>query len=240
MLGNKYNLGSKHTQKHKDNSSKGHMITISSPIKSILEIIEGLVLTDAHLSEPKTEFQNSRFQISIGWKFRPFAYYLQQLFSDHNIDTTMKTYTRKTGITSINLTTTRNTNFTKLHKKWYKNGIKIIPDDLEITPKSLAYIMMGDGYSRYTYKDKIVIIGLCTENFTIKENELLAKKIFKLGVTFRVCKHRKSVRLICKRKSDVSRFMGLIEPHMLDCFRYKIKYPIISDIHHPLRTSKMA
>ena len=36
------------------------------------DVILGLLLSDAHLTRPRTEFQNSSFSISIGSKFKTF------------------------------------------------------------------------------------------------------------------------------------------------------------------------
>ena len=64
--------------------------------------------------------------------------------------------------------------FNKYRKLFYNTkGIKILPEEIEsiITPRSLAYWIMDDGYNN------ISGFYLCTESFTLSENLKLKKKL---------------------------------------------------------------
>ena len=191
------------------------------------ELLAGVILSDGHVSRMKTDNCNPQFIMSFSPKFLEFGNVVKLELEKYNIKSTMKLYTRKTGISSYNLTSDCHPNLKLLRNYWYPYGVKIIPKDIIITPKMLAYIFMCDGTSRYTYKDLIVDSIICTDNFTFVENLMLADRISDLGVYFRVLNHRKSYRLHCKTKEDNEKFMKMIEPFMLDCFRYKLKFPRI-------------
>ena len=69
------------------------------------------------------------------------------------------------------------------YNRWYKNGIKIIPDDLEITPLMCYWWFIGDGYN----SNKNVY--LCTDSFdknsVEKINDKFKIKGFKTSITSR-------------------------------------------------------
>ena len=205
--------------------------TKKDPInKSILsnELLSGIILSDGHLTKLESDYSNSRFGLSFNPNYKELGDIISKELQKYQIESSTRFHIRKTGIPSFNLMSKMYPSLTLLRNYWYPNGIKIIPKDLVITPKSLAYIFMGDGSSRFTYKNLIVEIILCTENFTNQDNQSLIEKIRQLGITFRTRNHKDSVRLVCKTKSDVRKFMNIVSPHMLDCFRYKVKLPHIA------------
>lgn len=227
MKNNKYALGFKQSQETKD--KRASSIMKKGVIDNMIlnnELLSGIILSDGHLTKPESQFSTSHFGLSFNPKYRELGDVVSKELGKYDIKSTIKFYTRKTGISSYNLAGRRHPNMLLLRNFWYPDGVKIIPKDLIITPKSLAYAFMGDGTSRFTYKNLIVAVVLCTENFTLDDNLLLIDKISRLGVNFRIFKHRGKFRLICKRKNDVYRFMSLVEPHMLECFMYKVKYPL--------------
>lgn len=62
---------------------------------------------------------------------------------------------------------------TYYYEMFYKNGKKIIPKDIEkyITPKTLAYWIMCDGY-KYNKS-----VALATNGFTITDNQILMEAL---------------------------------------------------------------
>ena len=76
-----------------------------------------------------------------------------------------------------------------LHNAWYKDGVKVLPKDLEfyLTPLSLAVWIRDDGH--YTGCGTL----LCTDNFTKKEVEQLSiilMRKFGLQTTLRLVKKK--------------------------------------------------
>lgn len=89
------------------------------------EILDGTILSDGCLHIQKNAI-NARFSISLKPESKEWINLLKEQFELENIKCWSKEYTRKTGISSINLTTQINTYLTELHKRWYKNGKKRI------------------------------------------------------------------------------------------------------------------
>ena len=61
--------------------------------------------------------------------------------------------------------------FTEYYKKWYKNGIKIIPEDLKLTSISVLFWYVGDG----ELEKKYGYIKLHTNCFSYSESSRLVK-----------------------------------------------------------------
>lgn len=111
------------------------------------------------------------------------------------------------------------------------NNKKIIPKNLKLTPRTLAYLFMGDGYSTWgNGKWKTVGIGICTESFSLYYVKSLKKRLEKLGLTRIIIQKRRKnqYRISITKNSETTKFMKLIDPYIIPIFRYKIKYPKIA------------
>ena len=122
---------------------------------------------------------------------------------------------------------------TAIHKEWYiwsfefNKYIKIVPLNIntQLTKISLAHWLMGDGY--WDTSNKTVVI--CTDNFTLKEVELLISVLSKnFGLSSTVLKRIKSNKEICWRirfssKSDnINKLISLVQPHFIPSMLYKL------------------
>ena len=88
----------------------------------------------------------------------------------------------------------------------------------------LAYWYMGDG-SRGIIKKKTCNhykIILCTESFTIKENQRLIRNLKEtFGFHFYLKKIHQKYRIALSQEKDVKRFLKITEPYKISCFDYK-------------------
>src|SRR5579872_5109824 len=103
MEGNKNGLGYRHTKLSKEKISKSQMkkeFITNGLIKD--KTIIGLLLSDAFLKKLETEFQNSCFMMSQSIKNRKMILFVEKYLKNLGFKTHHKTYTRKTGISSIN------------------------------------------------------------------------------------------------------------------------------------------
>ena len=116
MKGNSYGLGYKHTKEQIESHAKGHMIKTNPKSNSEYEMINGLLLSDASLSKPATQFQNSRFMLTQSVKHKAMITYVEETLNDMWFNTSKKTFVRELG-TCINLTTKVYPFFTDLRKK---------------------------------------------------------------------------------------------------------------------------
>ncbi len=83
----------------------------------------------------------------------------------------------------------------KLRKKWYKkvNGktIKIVPNDLELTPTTLLFWYLGDGsLIRHLNPNRVPYVVLATNNFAKEDVKLLIEKLQKLNLSFYPIKYK--------------------------------------------------
>lgn len=115
-----------------------------------------------------------------------------------------------------------------LFRKFYPEGKKIIPADMEILlkyPSSLAVWHMDDGTldrrSKYHYNAMIATYG-----FSFGECERLTEALYKnfgLDVSVTRCKMRDKMypRLYVKSRS-MDRFASLVKPYIHPIFHYKV------------------
>lgn len=113
-------------------------------------------------------------------------------------------------------------------RRWYPYGIKEVPTDVKIMPRSVAYWFMDDGCST-TYDMKPDInVHLSAYSFSLTSISLLEQRLQALGLlTGR--SHSKNIakgsgiRLNILQGS-VNDFMHMIDPFVVEPYRYKIKY----------------
>ena len=111
---------------------------------------------------------------------------------------------------------------------WYGNGSKKkVPEDISLTPVSLAYWFMCDGSSTPGIRDYIQVY-LATCAFSNSDIGILQESLKGLGIESSI--HRgykrnygKEYPSIYINQYSVDAFMNLVSPHVLDSFTYKIK-----------------
>ena len=118
--------------------------------------------------------------------------------------------------------------FSVLQKKFYRNRKKIVPKDIKkllTSPLSLAVWFMDDGTLDFRIKDHCAF-HLCTNCFTKKDtNKLIAvlKQNFGIVATlhYTLCRGKRHARIYIGSKGR-ERFIKLISPYILNCFKYKL------------------
>lgn len=64
-----------------------------------------------------------------------------------------------------------------IYKRWYLDGKKIVPVDLNLTPETVLHWFMGDGSTQYQRGNRSVSLILSTNSFTEQEVNILADKL---------------------------------------------------------------
>lgn len=108
--------------------------------------------------------------------------------------------------------------FEPFHRRFYQEGIKIIPKDIgrDLTPRALAVWVMDDGCRT---RNEII---LNTQSFTLDEQNLLLEELMKLyGIRGTINRDRRNYRLRFGRiaAAELSR---LVEPFMIESLFAKI------------------
>lgn len=169
-------------------------------------------------------------------KNEPFVNYLVDYFKDLGIETGLYRYLHKPVRPNdlpkwgIRVFTRRSKFFTLMKKRWYKNNMKIVPEDLVITAKTIAFWFMGDGSTQWRdeHKRKSVIV-IHSQGFDNRSVLFLKEKLHQFGIQIIHLqkKPNNGQTLRIERAQDVKRFFNMVEPFILPCFMYKIKYPTI-------------
>lgn len=182
--------GKKHTQKTKKtisekNSWKKDDYIIFEFSDSQKEIFDGIMISDGSLESPKA--LGSR--LTLGFKYKET---LERIMQDLNNMEYCPIYEydyieKRNGNRIINFFTkthTSSTLFTE-YNRWYKDGIKIIPKDIKLTPLLCYWWYVMDGY---------IIdgnINLCTDSYNTNELLFLKELFQKINIFCNItCKKR--------------------------------------------------
>jgi tRNA1(Val) A37 N6-methylase TrmN6 len=114
-------------------------------------------------------------------------------------------------------------NFTTQYNRWYKDGIKIIPLDVSLSPQSLLMWYYGDGTLIKNDQSNTCVLRLSTDTFNKDEIDMIIKRMSdELGIYgIRTIENR--IRL---RTNSIPIFLKHIniEP-VLTCYKYKFDLP---------------
>lgn len=144
-----------------------------------MAIFDGLMISDASLEKSKRN-KNARFRMGV--KMKSFAEVPQKLLTDLPFGE-MKPYNRfdkRTGKTYSGYACRSLVHpfFTEQRLRWYPEGKKIAPHDIDITKSLLLWWYIGDGHL-YRKKDRPNYrrVQLCTQGFTTKDVMFLIDKL---------------------------------------------------------------
>lgn len=117
--------------------------------------------------------------------------------------------------------------FTELWEKWYNNRIKVIPNDLKLNWRILAYWAVDDGCNNQTRTN----FTFHTNCFTVQEVFFLIDKLKKMGINSHITfKNKKPIIYI--GKDSYFYFINGIKPYMFwECFAYKIDISKVKETH---------
>lgn len=225
---------------HKYNIKKLKNTNLPNMTKEQLEIINGSLLGDGSLKNVRNTNNNCSFVKSqridrkeyLQWHFDKLIPYSSSIsekavklkfnyYSDRNLE--------KYSYSNYFITH-HHSFFRDLSYKWYKNSngifeiknnqvIKIIPNDLELTPLSLSIWFCDDGCA----DKKLHNCTLSTNCFSFEEVDFLIsllKKNFNLTCTMKTSRNQPIIFIPVNSYND---FMSIINPYMIwDCYKYKL------------------
>jgi hypothetical protein len=132
------------------------------------EIFDGIMISDGSLEKPG----NFSSRMTLGFKYEET---LERIMKDLNNMKYCPIYKydyieKRNGNNIINFFTKTHASTTLFNEyyRWYKDGVKIIPEDIKLTPLFCYWWYVMDGYISSTNT-----IILCTESFTIKDLEFI-------------------------------------------------------------------
>ena len=111
--------------------------------------------------------------------------------------------------------------FTELRCKWYPKGVKVVPDDLVLTPLSIAIWFCDDGHNNYKNREALI----CTNSFTVLEVEGLCELFHDFDIHPSIIFQKPEQPIIRVNSKSYDNLIHLISPHISsDCMKYKIKW----------------
>ena len=107
---------------------------------------------------------------------------------------------------------------TKVYKSFYQNGKKLIPDNLDLDPVSLAVWYMDDG-SKCRDSD----IYFNTQQFELDDQKKLILSLEKIGLKTKINKDKNYFRLRLL-KSSIPRLRELLKNKIIPSMQYKLSF----------------
>jgi len=185
------------------------------------EYFDGMLLGDGCIPKPrvKTRF-TTRYAQTFGKQYEEWATIIKNdllTFGIESTSTSTKQFSKQYNkfYYGFSLQTKTYVEFYDFYTRWYPNGIKIVPKDIELTPIVLKNWFLGDGSQAKSGKG--IKIKISSEGFDINSVELLKEKLFILGFDFKITKDRD---LYLYKQEQVHTFFNMIGEFPL-CFEYK-------------------
>lgn len=187
-------------------------------------VIEGSLLGDGYIE--KAKFGNCRFgkvQKLASLEYVQYVYDVMKPYSTSLSERVRENKIRNNSLNkflkSVTIRTVNHPIFTGLRNKWYPNDIKVVPEDICLTPLALAIWFCDDGSNHKNKKEAIIH----TQSFTENEIEMLIEKLLK---SYNIkCKINydgiklPTIRIGAQSYED---FINIIKPHVLfECMKYK-------------------
>lgn len=185
------------------------------------EILTGLMLGDGSLNKNKSP--SAYLVVHRARKDDEYINTHINIFNNFKINKTETEYfdrrTNKTYFSST-LRTLSHPILTKWHGVWYKDKHKIIPNNLKLTPLTLATWFADDGSIFIRNKNKNnghFIANISTHCFSKIEVEFLQKKLYKtFNLNFKIRKdlRRNSIQyfLILENSKEILKLIKIIDP----------------------------
>lgn len=174
-------------------------------------ILIGVLLGDGAMRK-KT---HALLEINHSYKQKEYVDWLYQKFQTY-IDTPPKMRKSNGNRLAYRFTTKSLPLLTKFYDSFFQERHKTIPDNLILTPLSLAVWYMDDGSRCDTD------IYLNSQQFTQEEQEKLVLLLFrqhKIQASLNKDKEYKRIRI---KKESVQKFMGTIFPYIIPTMKYKL------------------
>lgn len=197
-----------------------------------MEIINGSLLGDGHIDRPR--HGNSLFIKNqkpdrleyLLWhrnKFLPYKSAIKTTSHKRPIWINGKITEHPTERTSVTfLRTQRSCRFSELLLKWYPYGKKVVPEDIKLTPLTIAIWFCDDG----TNASRERRISFSTNGFSWEECEFLTCELKKFGFLSHLKgsgKKEGNKPILVIKSHHYTDFISFVSPYIpWDCFSYKI------------------
>jgi hypothetical protein len=185
------------------------------------QLLDGMLLGDAHLERQKGAL-HARLKIEHSVRQAKYVAWKHNEWRDWvNIPPRERQKRNRLGTVSTNIgfSTLSHVEFERFRERFYGDGRKVVPEDLVLTPLSMAVWFMDDG-SRKSSQCKGLYIN--TQGFTAAEVGLLQWMICRdIGVETSVRKQTDGLQIYIP-SPFVAEFISVIVRNILPSMMYKL------------------
>lgn len=180
---------------------------------SFSEVMDGLLLGDGCLQKPA---KTAKYTHSS--KHEDYLLWVKNFLENEGVSFTPKIYRKDEGRgIYYQLHSRVHEMLTKEYHRWYnKDGKKIVPSDLRITPVSAKHWYIGDG-GLDSDKGYLRQISFASHSFSYEERDFLVAQLKELG--FKASNRKRGQ--ICIAKSSVTDFIDWIGECPTESYKYK-------------------
>jgi hypothetical protein len=184
-------------------------------------LLDGMLLGDAHL-ERQNGARSARLKIEhsvrqsryVDWKFAEWREWVRTPPRERLRRNRLGTFSTNVGFSTLS-----HVEFEAVRLRYYRDRRKVVPEDLELTPLSMAVWFMDDGSGK---SSQCRGLYLNTQSFTALEVGLLQSVIRRdVGVETSVRQQTDGLQIYVP-SSSVTEFAAYISADMLSSMRYKL------------------
>jgi len=178
------------------------------------EVFDGTMLGDGSISIARGRV-NSGLKFSHSLKQRRWAEFKLGTFSSLGTNSDIVKIGKYDAIACrVNI----NEEFKNERIRWYPNDKKSIPNDLKLTPRTIAVWYMDDGGLT---TNKTQTPRFATNSFTLRDIEFLQEKFNELNISTYTVRDNNQYRLIVSAESE-SIIFNMIKEYILPEMQYKL------------------
>jgi hypothetical protein len=181
-------------------------------------------MSDASVKTKSKE--TARLCISQTWSHRDWIIDIKNFLEKNNVMSALTedsfkiiTFPNQKPCIRQNLRTLSYCNFVNYRNRWYPEGKKIVPKDIDISSGPfLANWLQGDG----DFKKSKKILRFATHSFTLEDVKWLQEQfLLKLGVESKINTDRGKPVLCINKHASVKKVLDIAKPYIVESFRYK-------------------
>ena len=174
------------------------------------QLINGCILGDGYMRKKI----NAHLQITHSIKQKEYVDWKYGVLKN-SVITPPKSYKGNGGRVGYRFFTRSIPQLTNFYNLFYKNGIKIVPEHIDLKPLTLAVWYMDDGAKSYHSS------YLNTQKFGLESQMILIKALDKIGIKSALNKDKKYYRI--RITTEGTKILsGLIKQYILKELMYKL------------------
>lgn len=184
---------------------------------SLMPILDGVMISDGYYTRP-TKY-TSKFTVDQRERARDWIDRVAEKLREYGVECAVTLRVKK-GLNQVALSTTSYRSFKTQRERWYPDGKKIVPRDLNIMdPVFLAHWLMGDGTVHLNKRNGLAI-KFCTHGFTVDDVQWLIEQFNQNGFRARLGTDRGHPTISLAHRS-AGKLLDMVRPLLTPSMSYK-------------------